>query len=76
MSKILIIAEHDGSTLNQATAKCVTCAAAIGGEVEVAVLGHGIDGVAAEAAALEGVARVVAIDADHLAAPLASNWSA
>ena len=76
MSKILIIAEHDGSTLNLATAKCVTCAAAIGGEVEVAVLGHGIDGVAAEAAALEGVARVVAIDADHLAAPLAANWAA
>ena len=32
MSKILIIAEHDGETLNQATAKVVSCAAAIGGE--------------------------------------------
>ena len=76
MSKILIIAEHDGSSLNIATAKCVACAAAIGGEVEIAVLGHGIDGVAAEAAALEGVSRVVSVDADHLAAPLAANWAA
>ena len=76
MSKILIIAEHDGSALNIATAKCVTCAAAIGGEIEIAVLGQGIDGVAAEAAALEGVTRVVAVDADHLAAPLAANWAA
>ena len=76
MSKILIIAEHDGSSLNIATAKCVACAAAIGGEVEIAVLGHGIDGVAAEAAALEGVSRVVSVDAEHLAAPLAANWAA
>jgi electron transfer flavoprotein alpha subunit len=76
MSKILIIAEHDGSSLNIATAKCVTCAAAIGGEVEIAVLGHDVDGVAAEAAALEGVSRVVSVDAEHLAAPLAANWAA
>ena len=26
MSKVLIIAEHDGKALNPATAKCVTCA--------------------------------------------------
>ncbi len=26
MHKILIVAEHDGKTLNPATAKCVTCA--------------------------------------------------
>ena len=29
MHKILIIGEHDGKTLNPATAKCVTCATAI-----------------------------------------------
>ena len=76
MSKILIIAEHDGSSLNLATAKCVSCAAAIGGDIEIAVLGNGIDGVAAEAAALEGVNRVVAISAEHLESPLAANWAA
>ena len=76
MSKILIIAEHDGETLNQATAKVVSCAAAIGGDIDIAVFGRGIDGVAAEAAAIEGIGRVLAVDAEHLAAPLAANWAA
>ncbi len=76
MSKVLIIAEHDGANLNIATAKCVSCAAAIGGDVEIAVFGNGIDGVAAEAAALEGVNRVIAVNAGHLEAPLAANWAA
>ena len=75
MSKILIIAEHDGETLNQATAKVVSCAAAIGGDIDIAVFGHGIDGVAAEAAAIGDVGRVLAVDAEHLAAPLAANWA-
>ena len=76
MSKILIIAEHDGTSLNQATAKCVSCAKAIGGDVEIAVLGSGIESVSAEAAAIEGVSRVVAVNAEHLAFPLAANWAA
>ena len=76
MSKVLVIAEHDGSALNASTAKCVSCAYAIGGDVEIAVFGDGIDGVAAEAAALNGVTRVVAVNAAHLAKPLAANWAA
>ncbi len=76
MSKILIIAEHDGSSLNISTAKCVSCAAAIGGEIDIAVIGNGIDDVAAEAATLESVSRVIVINAEHLAAPLAVNWAA
>lgn len=76
MSKLLIIAEHDGKALNIATAKCVSCAAAIGGDIEVAVLGNGIDAIAAEAATLDGVSRVIAVNAAHLEAPLAANWAA
>jgi electron transfer flavoprotein alpha subunit len=76
MSNILIIAEHDGSSLNISTAKCVSCAAAIGGEIDIAVFGSGIDAVAAEAAALDSVSKVIAVNADHLAAPLAVNWAA
>jgi len=75
MSKILIIAEHDGSSLNISTAKCVSCAAAIGGEIDIAVLGNGIDAVATEAAALAGVGNVIAVNAEYLAAPLAANWA-
>jgi electron transfer flavoprotein alpha subunit len=75
MSRILIIAEHDGQALNLATAKCVNCAEAMGGDIDVAVLGSGIGGIAEEAATLESVSKVIAVDSDHLAHPLAANWA-
>ncbi len=73
MSNILIIAEHDGATLNVSTAKCVSCATAIGGDIDILVAGSGISGVAAEAAALAGVSSVKTMDAEHLAKPLSVN---
>lgn len=76
MNTILIIAEHDGTTLNPSTAKCVSCAAAIGGDIDILVLGHDLQSVANQAAALDGVRSVLATEAPHLAAPLAANWSA
>ena len=52
MAKILIIAEHDGSALNPATAKCVSCAAAIdGAEIDVLVLAAAAGDIAAQAGA-------------------------
>jgi len=76
MNKILIVAEHDGARLNQATAKCVTCARGIPeGEITIAVFATDGASVAAQAAAIAGVARVVRIDnpanAHALAAVLA-----
>jgi electron transfer flavoprotein alpha subunit len=62
MSRILIIAEHDGAHLNPGTAKCVTCAAALSGaSISVAVLARDPQAVAAQAAALAGVAQVLAV---------------
>jgi electron transfer flavoprotein alpha subunit len=75
MSKILIIAEHDGETLNTSTAKVVSCAQAIGGEIDIAVFGDGIDAIASQAATLDSVSKVIAVNAAHLAAPLAANWA-
>jgi electron transfer flavoprotein alpha subunit len=75
MSKILIVAEHDGQSLNLSTAKCTSCAQAIGGEIDIAVLGKGIGSVADEAALLDGINRVLAVEADHLEHPLAANWA-
>ena len=50
MSKILVIAEHDGSKLNPATAKCVACASAIpGADITVLVLAASAGAVAAQA---------------------------
>ncbi len=63
MAKILVIAEHDGATLNPSTAKCVACAAQVdGATIDVAVLGSNTADVASQAAELSSVARVVTID--------------
>jgi electron transfer flavoprotein alpha subunit len=63
MSKILIIAEHDGSTLNSSTAKAVACAASIeGAEIDIAVLASTAAPVAAQAAELEFVTRVLTVE--------------
>jgi len=73
MSRTLIIAEHDGQTLNPSTAKCANCAAAIGQEYDILVLGSSINDIAAEAATIAGTGSVFAIDAEHLANPVAAN---
>lgn len=76
MNKILIIGEHDGKTLNPATAKCVTCAKAIPeAEITIAVLGADTAAVAAQAAALAGVKSVVRVDRAENAHPLAATFA-
>jgi len=63
MSRVLVIAEHAGGKLNAATAKCVSCAGQIpGAEVTVAVLASGGAAVAAQAAGLAGVAKVLRVE--------------
>lgn len=60
MAKVLLIAEHDGSKLNPNTAKCVACASEIpGAEIDVAVFAASAGDIAAEAASLESVSRVL-----------------
>jgi electron transfer flavoprotein alpha subunit len=76
MNKILIVAEHDGSDLNPSTAKCVSCASAIEGEIHILIIGQALEGVAEQAARLSGVAAVLVIEAEHLAAALAVNHAA
>jgi electron transfer flavoprotein alpha subunit len=69
MSKILIVAQHSGGKLNAGTSKAVTCAQKLGGEVEVAVFAADGASVAADAAKLAGVKRVLQVDnpaSDHL----------
>ncbi len=76
MSKILIVGEHDGKTLNPATAKCVTCAKAISGaEITIALLGADTAAVAAQAAAIAGVKSVVRVDRPENAHPLAATFA-
>jgi len=73
MTKILLIAEHDGSTINPATAKCVTCAAEIpDAEIHVAVLADGGDSLAREVAKLALVDKVLKLDNPANAYPIAA----
>ena len=76
MTNILIVAEHDGKTLNPSVAKCVSCAADIDGAgIDVAVLAADGSDLAQEAAAISGVRRVLQIDNpanEHLLAATAA----
>jgi electron transfer flavoprotein alpha subunit len=61
---ILVIAEHDGSQLKQSTARCVRCAAAMVANgtddaVDIVVLADDGQSVAAQAATLQGVRKVI-----------------
>ncbi|MEJ2466699.1 MAG: FAD-binding protein [Candidatus Thiodiazotropha sp.] len=80
---VLVIAEHNNGALSPATRNAVTAGAQLG-EVTLLVAGEGCQGVADEAAALNGVAKVLLCDdanygqglAEPLAALLASIGSA
>jgi len=76
MTNILIIAEHNGSELNPSTGKCATCATAIGGTIDILVLGNNVSGIADQAAQIQGISKVHLTEAAHLEAPLAVNWAA
>ncbi len=71
----LVVAEHSGSTLNDATAKTITAAAAMGGDIHILVAGQDCRPAAEQAAALSGVAKVLLADdvalAHQLAEPMA-----
>jgi electron transfer flavoprotein alpha subunit len=63
MSKILIVADHLNGQLNGAVARCVTAARAIAGaEIHIAVLAAEPAALAAQAAVIEGVAKVVTVE--------------
>ncbi|WP_370194131.1 MULTISPECIES: electron transfer flavoprotein subunit alpha/FixB family protein [Aurantimonas] len=67
----LLIAEHDNQTLSEQTAKALTAAAQMGGDVHVLVAGSGSTAVAEAAGQLGGVAKVLHADAEAYAHGLA-----
>src|SRR5215468_5068923 len=72
----LLLAEHDNKSLKEATAKALTAAKALGGEVHVLVAGLGAQPAAQAASKLDGVAKVLLAEAapyEHmLAEPVAA----
>ena len=69
---VLVLVEHDGSSIKDATLATVTAAAKLG-EVHVLVAGNNVDGAAQAAAKVAGVAKVLVADAPHLDHELAEN---
>jgi electron transfer flavoprotein alpha subunit len=73
MTKILLIAEHDGATVNPATAKCVSCASEIpDAEIHIAVFAENGAGLAGEAAAISSVDKVMHVDNPANSYPVAA----
>ncbi|WP_018404317.1 electron transfer flavoprotein subunit alpha/FixB family protein [Marinobacter gelidimuriae] len=56
---ILVIAEHDNSSLKQATLSVIAAAKAIGGNIDVLVAGENVGAVAEAAAKADGVNKVM-----------------
>jgi electron transfer flavoprotein alpha subunit len=73
---ILVLAEHSNSDLNSATARAVTAAKAIGGDISVLVAGSGCRPAAEAAAKIDGVSKVLVADAPQLANGLAEDLGA
>ncbi|VAW13242.1 Electron transfer flavoprotein, alpha subunit [hydrothermal vent metagenome] len=73
---VLVLADHDNTDLKDGTAKTVTAARALGGDVHVLVAGSGAGAVAQAAAKIDGVAKVLHADADIYANALAEPLAA
>ncbi|MGR9272819.1 electron transfer flavoprotein subunit alpha/FixB family protein [Rhizobium leguminosarum] len=68
---ILLLADHDNASLSDQTAKALTAAAKIGGDIHVLVAGKAAKAAADAAAKLAGVSKVLLAESDELANNLA-----
>ncbi|MBI1251633.1 MAG: electron transfer flavoprotein subunit alpha/FixB family protein [Alphaproteobacteria bacterium] len=73
---VLVVAEHDGASVKDATHKVVTAAKGMSGDVDVLVAGENAGGAAQAAAKIEGVRKVLHADGASLAKQLAENMQA
>ena len=76
MSKVLIIAEHLDGKLNASTARCITCAKDLKADaIDVLVLASDVAGIAADAAKIDGVAKVLTVARAENAHALAAIYA-
>jgi len=68
---VLVIADHDNATLKDNTHKVVTAAQAIGGDVDILVAGAKVGDIAAAAAKIAGVRKVLTAESAELGQGLA-----
>jgi electron transfer flavoprotein alpha subunit len=73
VSKVLVIADHDGAQLGTGAARCVSAAGKLGAtDIDLAVFAAHAGPVAAHAAALAGVSKVLKVERAENAHPLAA----
>jgi electron transfer flavoprotein alpha subunit len=73
---VLLLAEHTNDNLNALTAKALTAAQALGGDIHILVAGQGCRPAAEAAAKLAGVSKVLVADAAPYANQLAEEMAA
>ncbi|MEM8594738.1 MAG: FAD-binding protein [Pseudomonadota bacterium] len=73
---ILVLAEHDNASLKGATLNTIMAASKVGGDIAVLVAGSGCAAVADQAAAAEGVSKVLLADNAAYTNALAENVGA
>ena len=71
--RALVLAEHDNRELAPATLNAVTAAVALGGEVDLLVAGNACDQVAEAASKVQGVTKVIEVEAEAYAEPVAED---
>jgi electron transfer flavoprotein alpha subunit len=73
---VLVFADHDNQSLKDNTNKTVTAALALSGDVDVLVAGSAVAGVAAQAAKIEGVRKVLTAESEALGQAIAEAIAA
>ena len=73
---VLVIADHDNAALKEDTAKTVTAAQKLSGDVDVLVAGQGAKAVADAAAKIAGVRKVLLAESPELGQGLAEAFEA
>src|SRR5271155_4422721 len=73
---VLVVADHDNASLKDNTHKTVTAALGLSSDVDVLVAGQGVAGVAAQAAKIAGVRKVLTAESDVLGKQVAEAVAA
>ena len=72
---ILVIAEHDNSSLKGATLNTVTAATSLSGDVAILVAGSNIDAVVSECQTLDNVSKILKCDSETYVNAIAEDLS-
>lgn len=70
----LVIAEHNGNTLLPSTLSTITAAKAINSDIDILMLGYGIESIAVKASHIQGISTVFVADSPLFEHLLAKMW--